>query len=139
MTKTPHRIRIKAQPDHVYKAIATVDGLKAWFTPDIEGEVAVGKTALFRHEGRDSFRWKFTELKAGSSARWECVEGPGAAAGTHVSFRLKGDGQSTVVECDHESWPDGHGAFETCNTLWGILMGRLKSYSETGASQPALA
>lgn len=29
-------------------------------------------------------------------------------------------------------------AFEACNTLWGILMGRLKNYSETGKSHPAL-
>ncbi len=139
MTKTSHRIRIKAQPDHVYAAIATTDGLKAWFTPDIEGDVAAGKTAWFRHDGRDSFRWKFVDLKPDTLAQWECVEGPGAATGTHVVFRLHGDGQTTIVECDHDAWPDGHGAFDTCNTLWGILMGRLKAYSETGTSQPALS
>ena len=138
MTKTSHRIRIKAEAAHVYQAVATANGLKAWFTPDIEGEVAPGKTAVFRHEGRDSFSWKFTELKPDTVSRWECVEGPGAAAGTHVDFRLKADGQTTIVECDHDAWPDGHGAFDTCNTLWGILMGRLKTYAETGASQPAM-
>jgi len=30
---------------------------------------------------------------------------------------------SFYVECDHEGWPDGHSAFKTCNTFWGILMG----------------
>ena len=138
MAKASHRIRIKAKADHVYKALATAEGLKHWFTPDIEGEVAEGKTAEFRHEGRDSFKWKFAQMTPNSLSRWDCIEGPGAAAGTKVEFRLKDDGQTTVVECDHDSWPDGHGAFDTCNTLWGILMGRLKDYSETGASHPAL-
>ena len=138
MAKSSHRIRIKAQPDQVYKAVSTTEGLKGWFTPDIEGDVAPGKTALFRHEGRDNFRWKFTEMTPATLSRWECVEGPGAAAGTKVMFRLKADGQTTVVECDHDEWPDKHGAFEACNTLWGILMGRLKEYSETGKSHPAL-
>ena len=62
MTKTSHRIRITAQPAQVYQALATTDGLKAWFSPDIEGKVEPGQTALFRHDGRDSFRWKFVEL-----------------------------------------------------------------------------
>jgi ABC-type phosphate/phosphonate transport system substrate-binding protein len=68
---------------------------------------------------------------------WECVEGPGAAAGTTVSFQLsdKGEGRTTV-EFDHEGWPEGHSAFATCNTLWGIFMGQLKRYAETG--KPAL-
>ena len=138
MNKTTHRIRIKAQPGRVYTALATADGLKGWFTPDIEGKVEPGQTALFRHDGRDSFRWKFVEMTPDTNSRWECVEGPGAAAGTKVLFDLKGDGSTTVVECNHESWPEGHDAFNSCNTLWGILMGRLKDYSETGKSQPAL-
>ena len=139
MKKSAHRIRIKARPDHVYKALSTAEGLRAWFTPDIQGDVVEGGSALFRHDGRDSFRWKFVELKPGELSRWECIEGPGDAKGTNVEYRIKGDGGSTIVECDHGSWTDGHEAFESCNTLWGILMGRLKSYSETGTTQSALS
>ena len=138
MAKSSHRIRISAAPEKVYKALSTADGLKHWFTPDIEGEVAPGKEAVFRHEGRDQFRWKFVEMKPDTISRWECLEGPGASAGTNVLFRIKGEGDTTVVECDHDSWPDGHGAFESCNTLWGILMGRLKHSVETGATHSAL-
>ena len=92
MTKTSHRIRIKAQPDQVYKAIATKPGLKAWFTPDIEGEVAQGGTAVFHHDGRDEFSWKFVAMEPDVLSRWECVGGPGAAAGTKVAFNIKGEG-----------------------------------------------
>ncbi len=138
MTKTSHRIRIRAQPDAIYAAIATKPGLQAWFTPDIEGQVAQGETAVFHDKGADDFSWKFVAMEPEVSSRWECLEGPGAAAGTKVLFTLKGEGSTTIVECDHDSLPEGDAAFKTCNTLWGILMGRLKDYSETGKSSPAL-
>ena len=98
-------------------------GLKGWYTPHIEGDVREGKEATFRFTGRRPFRWRFAEITPASHARWECVEGPGAAAGTTVTFRLTQVGDSTVVECDHDGWPETHDAFTTCNTLWGILMG----------------
>ena len=44
---------------------------------------------------------------------------------------------SFYVECDHEGWPDGHSAFKTYDTFWGILMGQLKKYEETGQAEPA--
>ncbi len=70
-------------------------------------------------------------MEPGASIRWACADGPGAAAGTEVLFTIKGEGPTTIVECDHDSWPENDAAFNTCNTLWGILMGRLKDYSET--------
>jgi hypothetical protein len=79
-------------------------------------------TSTFRFTGRRPFRWRFAEITPASLARWECVEGPG---------------DSTVVECDHDGWPEGHDAYITCNTLWGILMGKLKEYAETSTPAPA--
>jgi hypothetical protein len=53
-----------------------------------------------------------------------------------VTFRLSDSGNGTVVELDHDNWPDGHEAFTTCNTLWGMLMGHLKDYAETAKAAP---
>jgi uncharacterized protein YndB with AHSA1/START domain len=138
MAKTSHKISIKAPTDQIFKALSTTEGLKGWYTPNVEGKVGEGKEATFKFTGEKPFRWKFAELAPGSRVRWECLEGPGAAGGTVVTFRLsdRGDGR-TAVECDHDNWPDGDGAFTSCNTLWGILMGQLKTYAETGMAHPA--
>ena len=88
--------------------------------------------------GKEPFRWKFSHLKPTSHVRWDCLEGPGAAKGTSVTYTLNKDGDSqTLVELDHDGWPEGHAALATCNTLWGVLMGRLKDFSETGEASPA--
>ena len=89
---------------------------------------------------REPFRWRFAKLSPNTRVRWECVEGPGAAAGTTVTFRLTEtpEGQ-TLVECDREGLAGSHEAFTTCNTLWGILMGHLKNYAETAKPAPAFS
>lgn len=137
MATISHKIQINVPGDRAFLALSTEEGLKGWYTPHIEGDVREGKEATFRFTGRRPFRWRFAEITPPSQARWECVEGPGAAAGTTVTFRLTQAGDSTVVECDHDGWPETHDAFTTCNTLWGILMGQLKQYAETSTPAPA--
>jgi uncharacterized protein YndB with AHSA1/START domain len=137
MSKISHKITIDAPADRVFKALSTAEGLKGWYTADLEGKVGQGKEAIFKFTGQEPFRWKFAEL-APNSVRWECIEGPGAAAGTAVTFRLSDKGKGrTTLEFDHDDWPDSDGAFATCNTLWGILMGHLKNYAEAGRANPA--
>ena len=138
VSKSSHRIRIQVESHNVYEAIATKRGLEAWFTPQIQGEVTPGETAVFRHVGCEKTRWRFIAMDPGKSSCWECVEGPGAVVGTSVLFTLTGEGPTTVVQCVHDCWPEEDAAFSTCNTLWGILMGRLKDYAESGKTQPAL-
>lgn len=140
MATLSHRITIQAPQDQVFQSLATIEGLKRWYTPTIDGTVGKNSEAVFSFADEEPFRWKFIEEKPSSLIRWECVEGPGAATGTTVTFRLSSKGKNqTVVECDHEGWPEGHAAFKTCNTLWGILMGQLKKYAETGQAQPAFS
>ena len=136
--KSSHKIRIKAPRERVFKALSTAEGLKGWYTPQLQGDVAQGREAVFSFTGRDPFRWRFAELSPNSRVRWECIEGPGSAAGTTVTFRVSdtGDGR-TVVECDHEGWPQTDDAFTTCNTLWGVLMDHLRTYAETAKPAPA--
>jgi uncharacterized protein YndB with AHSA1/START domain len=138
MAKISHKITVQAAPDRVFKALSTEEGLTGWYTPRLEGGVGEGRDAVFKFTGQDPFRWRFVELTPDSRVRWECVEGPGAASGTTVTFRLfdKGDGR-TSVEFDHDGWPESHPSFITCNTFWGILMGHLKNYVETAKAIPA--
>lgn len=138
MAQSSHRIRVHAPAERVYQALTSVDGLKGWFTPQVNGTVKEGGEVNMSFSGKEPFRWRFSEIKPQTHVHWDCLEGPGAATGTSVTYKLNeaGSGQ-TVVECDHDGWPDGHEALATCNTLWGILMGRLKEFSETGKSNPA--
>ena len=136
MAKSSHKIRVHATPDQVYQALSTKDGLKGWFTAQMDGEVGEGQDVRMHFKGKESFGWHLAQVKPGH-VRWNCTEGPGSAKGTSLTYVLKGEGGDTVIECDHDGWPEEHEALATCNTLWGMLMGHLKTFAETGKPAPA--
>jgi uncharacterized protein YndB with AHSA1/START domain len=137
MAKLSHKVHVNAARDRTFDALSTTEGLKGWYTPNIEGEVAEAHEAIFHFTGRRPFRWRIVDITPDSGARWECVEGPGNAAGTSVTFRLSDAGDGTTVELDHEGWREGDDAFVACNTLWGALMHHLREYAETGQPNAA--
>ena len=140
MASSTHKIRIHAQPDAVFQAISTADGMKAWYTPNIEGTFGKGETATFHFENGEVFKWKTTALVPEKEIERECTEGPGVAKGTKVTYKLEGGKkQDTVLKLEHVNWPDGHDALATCNTLWGILLGRLRDYVEKGQKSSSVA
>jgi uncharacterized protein YndB with AHSA1/START domain len=138
MAKTSHRINISAPKSRVFNALTTKNGLRGWYTPNIEGDVAQGETVVFKFSDEDPFHWHFVELESPTHVRWRCIQGPGNASGTEVIFRLSDhkDGRTTV-ECDHDGFEESDKALRACNTLWGILMDRLRKFSETDRPQPA--
>ena len=140
MASSTHRIRIHANPSAVFKAVSTEDGMKAWYTPQIDGSLEEGKTATFRFNNGEAFTWKTTALIPDKQVDRECTEGPGVAKGTKVSYEIGSDKDGeAVLKLEHTNWPEGHEALSTCNTLWGILLGQLREYVEKGKSSPAVA
>ena len=138
MAKSSHRIRVHAAPPKVYEALTTKAGLQGWFTADVEGEVGEGQDITMSFNGKEPFQWHMTQFAPETRVHWECLDGPGSAKGTTVTYLLSGQAEGqTVIECDHDGWPEGHDALATCNTLWGLLMSRLKEFSESGRPNPA--
>lgn len=135
MATISHAIRIRAPRERVFEALTTAASLRSWYTPHVEGEYEVDKEITLRFDDGTAFRWQIEALTAGAEVRLRCVAGPGAASGTGVVHRLAdaGDGR-TALETDHTDWPEDDKSLPTCNTLWGILLGRLRDHVEAGAS-----
>ena len=137
MTKISHEIRINASMADVFKTLSTIDGLMGWYTTRIEGDIAPGESIKVHADGRPSFCWKISELTPPTATKWQCVEGPGTAPGATVTFRLSTKDSRTQVQLDYEGISEDNPAFATCNTLWGVMLGHLKRYAETGKASPA--
>ncbi|MFA6916852.1 MAG: SRPBCC domain-containing protein [Parachlamydiales bacterium] len=138
MADIDHEISIKASVETIYKALTTLDGLRAWHTVEVEGDAKVNGHLIFKAEGKPTFDWKILSLDP-HNITWECVSGPGDSAGTKVIYKIsKYDDERSLVEMRHAGWPGQHGNFRKCNTLWGILLHHLKTYAETKSALPAI-
>src|SRR6187402_2695306 len=99
-----HRIGVEGgTPKAVYDAIATLDGLRGWWTEDTTGSSDVGGVILFRF-GPGDIGMKVVELVPGELVRWEVVGGPAEWIGTHIEFRIAQDGDYTIVLFSHTGW-----------------------------------
>jgi uncharacterized protein YndB with AHSA1/START domain len=76
MADVLHSVPIKASPKAVYKAITEPEGLRSWWTTDVEAEARQGSLAVIRFEGGQAqMRMRVKSLAPGKGVRWQ-VEDP---------------------------------------------------------------
>ena len=96
-----HRVGIKAPLDEVYKALATREGVAAWWTNNTQGESKVGGALQFRFSAGGvevgGFEIKVLELHPATRVLWQVAGGPDEWIGTKISFELKQDGEYVIV------------------------------------------
>jgi len=132
-----HRVGIRSSsPDETYKALATREGLAAWWTNNTQGESEVGGTLQFRFK-TGGFDMKVLELQPARRVLWQVVDGPAEWIGTKVSFDLKQDDGYTVVLFKHQGWKEPVEFMHHCSTKWAAFLLSLKSLVETGKGAPA--
>jgi uncharacterized protein YndB with AHSA1/START domain len=131
-----HRVGIKAaSPEDVYAAIATRDGLAAWWTSDTQGESTVGGVLEFRFKA-GGFDMKVVDLEPAKRVLWEVIDGPPEWIGTTVSWELKPEDDYTIVLFKHEGWREPVEFMHHCSTKWAVFLMSLKSLLETGEGAP---
>src|SRR4030095_435896 len=130
-----HRVGIKSSVDEAYKALATREGLAAWWTNNTEGDSKVGGVLQFRF-GAGGFDMKILELQPARRVLWEVVDGPREWIGTKVSWDLKQEGDYAIVLFKHEGWKEPVEFMHHCSTKWAVFLVSLKSLVETGKGAP---
>ena len=136
-----HRVGIKASSDEVYKALATRDGLAAWWTTNTQGDSKLDGVIKFRFsaDGREigGFDMKVLELQPAERVLWQVSDGPPEWIGTKVSFELKRDGDYSIVLFKHVGWKEPVEFMHHCSTKWATFLMSLKELVETGKGAPS--
>jgi len=137
MADMHHEIQIAASPDKIYEAIATVEGLRGWWTGDSIAEPRVGSTAEFGfYDRRFLFRMRIEELMPGKKVVWSCVGDHDEWQGTRLTWEILQRDGAIVLTFTHGDWRSTTSFFASCNTTWGMLMYRLKDYAEGKSPGP---
>ncbi|MBQ1049433.1 SRPBCC domain-containing protein [Micromonospora sp. C51] len=131
-----HRVGVTSDPEDVYAALTTVDGLANWWTKDTDGDGEVGGVLRFRFIP-GGFDMKVLESRPAELVLWEVVDGPEEWIGTRVRFELKRENDFTIVLFRHEGWQEPVEFMYHCSTKWAIYLMSLKQLVETGKGEPA--
>ncbi len=137
MAEILHQLTIAADPEAVYEALTTEDGLANWWTRDATAETRQGGTAVFGFNRHGVvFTMTIDELEPGSKLVWRCTAGPDEWVGTQVTFALSRTPDRTRVDFRHEGWERTDGMLPRCSFDWARYLLSLKSYLETGEGRP---
>ena len=136
-----HKVGIKSSSlDAVYKALATREGVAAWWTHDTQGESKVGGTLRFGFSTGGvevgAMQMKVIALHPAELVCWQVLEGPAEWIGTTIRFELKQEGDYCIVLFKHQGWKEPVEFMHHCSTKWAIFLMSLKSLLETGKGQP---
>lgn len=132
-----HRIGVEnTAPERVYDAIATLDGLRGWWTGDASGSTEIGGVIRFRFPP-GGFDMQVRELVPGKRVTWEVVDGPEEWVGTTVEWDLRKDGDFTIVMFRHLGWREPVEFMYHCSTKWATYLMSIKALLETGEGRPS--
>lgn len=132
-----HRVGVEAPtPEKAYEALTTVEGLAGWWTDDTTGTAEVGGTLAFRFP-LGGFDMEVLEQTPSERVTWKVVDGPEEWVGTTIDWRLRQDGDHTMVLFAHRGWKEPVEFMHHCSTKWASYLLSLKSLVETGTGAPA--
>lgn len=137
-----HRIGIKGSLDAVYRALATREGVAAWWTKRVEGQSEVGETLRFHFITATGTEVGVIDLKVlalDPSRRvvWQGVQEPAEWKDTRIAFELKEEDGHVIVLFKHEGWNEPTEFMNHCSTKWATFLMSLKSLVETGHGAPS--
>jgi uncharacterized protein YndB with AHSA1/START domain len=130
-----HRVGIRSSADDAYEALATRDGLAAWWTNDTRGESEVGATLQFRF-AKGGFDMKVLALEPAKRVLWQVVDGPREWIGTKIDWQIKEQGDHAIVLFKHQDWREPVEFMHHCSTKWAVFLLSLKSLVENGTGAP---
>ncbi|MFD0912820.1 SRPBCC family protein [Methylophilus luteus] len=137
-----HRVGIKAPIAKVYAAIATVEGVAAWWSKQATGVSTPGGAIelVFKTVAGESvgvIKFEVMTLQPDKQVIWRFISGPQEWLTTHASFDLIQDGDYTIVLFGHRDWSEPGEFMAHCNMKWGTFLMSLKMLVESGQGRPS--
>jgi uncharacterized protein YndB with AHSA1/START domain len=135
MADIRHKLVIKVNPEKVYKAITTQEGIESWWCKQTTAKPEIGFTNVFVF-AQNRIEMKVTELSSNKKVAWQSIGAVEEWLGTTVTFELEEKEGNTILRFAHAGWKEVTDTFAMCNFDWAIFLKSLKSYCETGTGEP---
>jgi uncharacterized protein YndB with AHSA1/START domain len=135
-------VDIDADPDTVFNALATSDGLASFWTPNVSGTPEQGATLEFGFEPAPvDLQIRVEQLAPGRLVAWSCPGPWPGWEGTTIRWALgESPDADTRVVLSHGGWTDDtpDADLGSVTFTWALVCEALKRYTETGNPDPAL-
>lgn len=134
MARIVFEMEVAAAPRPIVDALTTADGIRSWWTDDVEldgDELRVGfavapKPFVLR-----------VESTSDTEVAWRSVgDFPPHWADTTIVWSITAGEGSSIVHFAHDGWASDDGPLAGAAFTWGQLLVRLKGFAESGNVAP---
>jgi uncharacterized protein YndB with AHSA1/START domain len=134
------RFRFRAPRERVFEAIATLEGVQRWWTPDASGSIEPGQELELEFEGVDDQVMRVEQSVRPSLVEWTCLRHSGhpELEGTTVRFALAEAGHDECeLEFRHVGLVPELRCYDACERGWDFFLGlSLAGLVECGGGSP---
>jgi uncharacterized protein YndB with AHSA1/START domain len=128
------QVTICAPRARVFDAIATLEGLRGWWTPLVSGATSGGAELRFEFHGLDEqITMRVDHASRPSAVEWTCLIHTTAPEwnGTRVSFELDDAGGASMLTLRHSGL-----APDAVARGWNYFLASIRGYVEDGEGTP---
>jgi Activator of Hsp90 ATPase homolog 1-like protein len=137
MKQIIHAVHIHAAPSDVFQALTTAEGLRRWWTTQVQAEEREGGVISFTFTGDFNPRMKQTRLDLDLRVEWLCVAGHSNWQDNTFSFALEErKGETLLMFSQGYARELSDEVYGTYNFNWGYYLNSLKLLCEKGAGVP---
>jgi uncharacterized protein YndB with AHSA1/START domain len=130
-----HLFHINAKKADVYKALATLAGLRQWWTKDVTGNEHMGGLLQFNFGTHVGPQMQVAELVHDEKVSWECTASEFGWKGHMFTFTLDENDGKTRVRFSHMGWQAQDDNYAACCFSWGRYMESLRQLCQTGKGE----
>jgi uncharacterized protein YndB with AHSA1/START domain len=133
-------LRIEASCDRAFEAIATIEGLRGWWTPLVTGSHAPRGTIRLEFEGMEEhIDIRVNVADRPSKVEWSILEHTSLDewSGTKVHFQLSPEGTNACrLAFRHEGLSPKLECYDDCEAGWDHFLESLVGLAERGRGAP---
>lgn len=131
-----HVCHVQAGPEQVFKAISAIDDIKAWWTPETEGNAELNGELIFKFGGQYRNKMRVTEYDKDKILEWTVMESVPEWEGTKIRFELDKNEGRTRIKFSHTGYKKQDDFFAQCSFSWAKYMMSIRNLIETGQGNP---
>jgi uncharacterized protein YndB with AHSA1/START domain len=130
------QLTVEADPETVYTAIATAEGIHGWFTTTAAAGESVGSLHELEFPGvQEAWRLRVTEAEPGKRLVLAGENGPWTGTEQVYEILARPEGGVTL-RFTHSGFPAVDDAYRDFTYGWATKFVQLKRYAETGEPAP---
>lgn len=133
-------LTVRAPAERLFDAIATVDGVRGWWTPRVKGSGERGETMRLEFEGLDEhIDLHVAGMRRPTHVEWSVIEHTSLDDwnATTIRFEIAADGaKASRLAFRHEGLSPRLECYERCEAGWDHFLSSLVAYAERGEGAP---